>query len=83
MSSGVVTDSPRQPRSRALVKTLGYRLLMIVVTVAVAWVVVGDLGDAASIGLAANLIKTGTYYTYERLWDRIAWGLPETARGKR
>jgi len=70
-----VAARPRQPRSRALVKTLGYRLLMVVVTVAVAWVVVGDLGEAASIGLVANLVKTGTYYAYERIWDRVAWGL--------
>ena len=70
-----VRARPRQPRSRALVKTLGYRLLMVVVTVVVAWAVVGDLGEAASIGLVANLVKTGTYYAYERAWDRVAWGL--------
>jgi hypothetical protein len=51
----------RQARSRAIVKTLCYRLLMIVITVAVA-LVVGDLGEAASIGLAANLAKTATYH---------------------
>jgi len=77
MGPSLSAGSPRQPRSRALVKTLGYRLLMIVVTVAVAWAVVGDLGEAASIGLVANVVKTGTYYAYERLWDRVAWGLPE------
>jgi uncharacterized membrane protein len=75
MSPGVTSRSPLQRRSRAVVKTLGYRLLMIVVTVVVAWAVVGDLSDAASIGLVANLIKTGTYYGYERLWDRISWGV--------
>ncbi|WP_248897991.1 DUF2061 domain-containing protein [Haloplanus halobius] len=67
---------PRQARSRALVKTLCYRVLMVVVTVVVAWFVVGDVGEAASIGLVANVAKTGTYYAYERLWDRIGWGLP-------
>jgi uncharacterized membrane protein len=77
MPPSVVTGSPRQLRSRALVKTLGYRLLMIVVTVVVAWVVLGDAGDAVSIGIAANAVKTGLYYVYERLWDRLAWGLSE------
>jgi uncharacterized membrane protein len=76
MSPGVAS-APRQPRSRALVKTLCYRLLMIVVTVVVALAVVGDVGDAARIGLVANLAKTATYYAYERVWDRITWGLPE------
>ena len=72
-----VTGSPRQLRSRALVKTLGYRLLMILVTVVVAWVILGDVGDAVSIGIVANVVKTGLYYAYERFWDRIAWGLSE------
>jgi uncharacterized membrane protein len=77
MCPSVTGRSPRQSRSRALVKTLGYRLLMVVVTVVVAWFVVDDLAQAASIGLVANLVKTGTYYAYERFWDRVAWGLPE------
>jgi uncharacterized membrane protein len=48
---------------------------MIVITVVIALVVTNDLGDALNIGIAANVVKTGTYYGYERLWDRIDWGL--------
>jgi uncharacterized membrane protein len=48
---------------------------MVGVTVAVTLLVVGDIGDAVSVGLVANLAKTGVYYAYERLWDRIEWGL--------
>lgn len=69
------TRRPRQRLSRAVVKTLGYRLLMVCVTVAVALAVVGDLGAALSIGVATNLVKTGTYFCYERAWDRIEWGV--------
>ncbi|PSQ52046.1 hypothetical protein BRD20_08625 [Halobacteriales archaeon SW_8_65_20] len=43
-------------------------------SVIVAYLVVGDVADALSIGLVTNLVKTLTYYGYERLWDRIAWG---------
>jgi uncharacterized membrane protein len=49
---------------------------MILITVVVAWLVVGDVGEALNIGLLANLVTTGTYYGYERLWDRVAWGGP-------
>ena len=77
MSPSVGVRRPLQARSRALVKTLCYRLLMIVITVVVALVVVGDLGEAVSIGLVANVVKTGTYYAYERLWDRVAWGVSD------
>ncbi|SDZ95370.1 Uncharacterized membrane protein [Haloplanus vescus] len=66
---------PRQSWSRALAKTLCYRLLMVAITIVVAWAIVGDVSEAASIGLVANVVKTGTYYGYERLWDRVAWGL--------
>ncbi|MFB6256305.1 MAG: DUF2061 domain-containing protein [Haloplanus sp.] len=30
-----------------------------------------------SIGIAANVVKTGVYYLYERFWDQVAWGLSE------
>jgi uncharacterized membrane protein len=50
-------------------------VLLIVITVAVAFWFTGDTGQALSIGLVANVVKTGTYYGYERLWDRISWGV--------
>lgn len=48
---------------------------MVAITVIVAWVVVDDVGQALNIGLLTNLFKTGTYYAYERIWDRITWGV--------
>jgi len=74
----VFASDPRRPRQaqiRAVVKTLGYRGLMVLVTVTVALVVVGDVDSALQIGLVANVVKTATYYGYERLWDRIGWGI--------
>lgn len=68
--------SPNQKRTRAVVKTLLYRLVMVAITVSIAWTVTGNTADALSIGLAANVVKTGTYYCYERAWDRISWGVP-------
>ena len=73
--AGIFTRSPHQRMSRALAKTLGYRVLMIVITVAVAFWFTGNTAEALSIGLVANVVKTGTYYGYERLWDRISWGV--------
>ena len=73
--TGVLTRSPHQRLSRALVKTLLYRALMVVITVLVALFVTGDTTQALSIGFVANVVKTGTYYSYERLWDRISWGV--------
>ncbi|EFW94212.1 hypothetical protein ZOD2009_00220 [Haladaptatus paucihalophilus DX253] len=51
---------------------------MVVITIAVAWVVVGDIEAALNIGVVTNLLKTGTYYIYERMWDHVTWGVPST-----
>ena len=67
--------APLQARRRAVVKTACYRLVMVLVSVAVAFLVVGDVSQALSIGVATNVVKTATYYSYERVWDRIAWGV--------
>ncbi len=72
---GFARGKPHQTLSRAMVKTLGYRLLMVCITVVVAFAVVGDAEQALGIGIVANLVKTGTYLGYERLWDRIDWGV--------
>jgi len=44
--AGLFTRSPHQRMSRALVKTLLYRVLMVVITVLVAFVVTGNTGEA-------------------------------------
>jgi uncharacterized membrane protein len=80
MVKSMTTRSPHQRLSRALAKTLLYRILMVVITIAVAFLFTGNTGDALSIGILSNLIKTGTYYGYERLWDRITWGVGTTEK---
>lgn len=75
MTAPFVSRSALQARRRAIVKTVCYRLFMVLITVTIAFVVIGDVGDALNIGLAANVLKTGTYYLYERTWDHIAWGV--------
>ena len=74
-SMGFAGRRSHQRLSRAVAKTLGYRLLMVCITVAVAFLVVEDAGQALSIGVVANVVKTGTYFGYERLWDRVDWGV--------
>ena len=73
-----VSRSALHDRKRAVAKTLCYRALMVAITVVVAWAVVGDVGDAVNIGLITNVVKTATYYSYERLWDHISWGVNGT-----
>lgn len=73
--AGFISRTAVHARKRAIAKTLCYRVLMVIITILVAWVVVGDVREGVTIGLATNAVKTATYYGYERLWDHISWGI--------
>lgn len=77
--SRYVTWTPHQGQTRAIVKTLCYRLFMVLITIIVAFFVTNDASQALSIGLVANVFKTITYYLYERAWDHITWGVDTTS----
>ncbi|WP_205254078.1 MULTISPECIES: DUF2061 domain-containing protein [Halostella] len=64
-----------QYQRRTVVKAVIYRVFMIVITVVFAFLVTRQAGDALTIGLWSNAVKTATYYGYDRLWNRITWGL--------
>ena len=61
----------RGSRRRALCKALLYRVVMLLTTVVIALAVTGDPGIALDIGVATTIVKTATYYGYERLWNAI------------
>lgn len=75
MKPELVTQTAIASRKRAAVKTLCYRLLMVSITVVIAFLIVGDGWEALHIGLATNVLKSGTYYAYERLWSHVEWGI--------
>lgn len=61
----------RGSRTRALCKALCYRVLMVLTTLIIALGITGDVSTAVDIGIATTIVKTATYYGYERLWDAI------------
>ena len=61
-------------RKRPLAKTGSYRLLSVVVTVWIAYLVAGDLRLAVDVGVFANAAKMAVYYGHERVWDGVDWG---------
>ena len=67
-----MTGPPNDSRSRALAKATTWRLLATAITATCAWLVTGEAACAASIGALDTLIKFGSYYFHERLWDRAS-----------
>jgi uncharacterized membrane protein len=61
-------------RTRALAKATTWRLLATAITATCAWLVTGEVVYAASIGALDTVIKFGSYYLHERLWDRAMLG---------
>jgi uncharacterized membrane protein len=56
-------------RRSLLLKTVGYRILSVIVTAVVAFVLLRDVSAALDIGIWANVVKMGVYYAYERAWS--------------
>jgi uncharacterized membrane protein len=58
-----------------MVKAASYRVFATMTVFAVSYLYTGSFASAASIGLTAAVAKTMLYYTWERLWSNISWGL--------
>ena len=63
-----------ETRRRSLAKAASYRVVATTTVFAVAFLVTGELGSSATIGLTAAVAKTTLYYGWERLWSHVDWG---------
>ena len=64
----------KESRLRSLVKALAYRILSIIGTGILSWVITKDIKETITITIAIQIFLIILYYSYERLWDRITWG---------
>jgi uncharacterized membrane protein len=67
-------EATRDSHQRSIVKTLSWRLLATIITMSVALVITGKIRLAAEIGVIDTLVKIGSYYFHERIWNRLTWG---------
>ena len=63
-----------ESHTRSIVKTLTWRVIATLVTMSVAWIILGKVSPALEIGLLDTVIKLGAYYGHERIWDRVSIG---------
>lgn len=63
-----------ESHTRSIVKTFTWRVIATLVTMSVAWIILGRVSHALEIGLLDTVIKLGAYYGHERVWDRVAIG---------
>ena len=66
-----------ESHSRSIAKALTWRVIALIITASIAWMVTGQLRVAVCIGAADALVKIGIYYVHERAWNRVHFGRPK------
>ncbi len=59
--------------SKSLVKSISWRILGTLDTIAISWALTGTLSVALSIGSIEIFTKFLLYYGHERIWNSIKW----------
>lgn len=77
--SKVVTNRKRVATVRdrpikSIVKSITWRILGTLDTIAIAYLITGDTSDALSIGSIEVVSKMILYFLHERLWAIVRWG---------
>lgn len=60
---------------RSVVKATSYRVFAVSMVFAIAFAYAGSFSPAAKIGVTAAVGKTALYYVWERVWNRVSWGV--------
>jgi uncharacterized membrane protein len=63
-----------ETRVRSLVKTVIYRVWVLITTYAMLLITGQSFADALVPTLIINAVWMTSFYFYDRLWARIAWG---------
>lgn len=69
-------------KKRSIAKALSWRFVATFITMILVWLVTGDLGKSAGIGLVDATIKLLAYYGHERLWSKLSFGLIDDSVSK-
>lgn len=63
-----------ESRKRSLVKTAIFRVLILIASTVIAYLVTNNLEKTTMLSIVFNITASAMYYGYERLWNVISWG---------
>ena len=61
--------------SRSLVKTVTYRIVIIILDFTSIYLLTGKYDTALWFMLVSNVYTSIAYYIHERFWNRTSWGI--------
>ena len=64
-----------EKRSRSVAKSISWRVICVIVSIVVSYILTAKWDVSVAIGGIYNLITMFLYYFHERIWHRIDWGL--------
>jgi len=64
-----------ETRRRSILKTITFRIIATLTTFILVLIITGDLMIAGVIGLLDTISKLFIYYSHERVWNKISWGI--------
>ncbi len=64
----------QETRLRSLVKAIIYRVISIIGTTLLSWLITRDIRETVTITIAIQIFLIVLYYSSERAWDRVKWG---------
>lgn len=67
----------RETHLRSLSKAVGWRLIALFFTTIIAWWMTGSLSLGLGIGFGDFFVKIAGMYLYERVWQRIKFGVAD------
>lgn len=71
----------KETLQRSLFKTISWRITGSGATLAISFVLTGNLAMAGSIAAIQLVSNTILYFIHERIWNVIQWGSATTKRG--
>jgi uncharacterized membrane protein len=67
-------DTTSEKPLRSILKTLSWRIVGTVDTIAISWLLTGEIETALAIGSVELVTKMILYFGHERLWNMISFG---------
>lgn len=66
----IYIDSKR----RICLKVIGWRIVAVILTIIISFILLGDVSLALQIGMYDTIIKIICHYLYELVFNKIKWG---------
>jgi uncharacterized membrane protein len=60
---------------RSIIKTIGYRLIILILDFVSIYLFTHQVKVALGFMIVSNIYTTLGYFLYERLWNKITWGV--------